>query len=291
MARIAVVGYTNDWSTEELVQSLRSKGAEVTLIPPVNWSLTFPGDRATMAGMAPPEVDAWLIKDLGYGRTAGVAIMLEMLRSFQKRGAKVFPRIGAVEAAVDRYRRTLALGRAGLPIIETRFAGSIQDAVEFVQYVGTAVYKPRHSVPGEGLSLLKAEDPTLKANLQLIARQEGFPCYLQQFISGLDHDLRIVVIGGEVLGGYARIAQPGRWQTSPKAGGRHAACPMTPEISHLAQQAVEACKIAFATVELAPTPDGMLVFDVNPFAGFVGLKEACDVHAPSLLAEYVLQRV
>ncbi len=291
MPSVAVVGNSNDWSTEELMQAFRKQGAEVTLIPPLEWSSTFPGDKAMIAGKPAPEVDAWVIKDMGYGRSAGVALMLEMLRSFESAGARVFPKVSAIENAVDRYRRTVRLGRAGLPIIETRFAGSIHDAIEFVKYVETAVYKPRHNVPGEGLSLFKADDATLRANLQLLARQEGFPFYLQQFIPGLDRDLRVVVIGGEVLGGYARVALPGKWQTSPRVGGRHAVCPLTPEITSLSLQAVKACNIDYATVELAPTPDGLLVYDVNPFASYVGLKEACDVHAPTLLSEYCLSRL
>lgn len=291
MTRAAVVGNADDWSTEELLQSLKKRGVDVCLVPPVEWSVTFPGDRALVGGKPPPEVDAWIVKDLGYGRSAGVALMLEMLRSFEAAGAKVVPSVTAIENAVDRYRRTVQLGRAGVPILETRFAGSLEDAVDFVRYVETAVYKPRHNASGEGLSLLRANDPGLQANLLQIAKQEGFPFYLQQFISGLERDIRVVVVGGEVLGAYARIALPGRWQTSPRMGGRYADCPTTPEISHLAIQAVKSCGIDIATVELAPTPDGLLVFDVNPFASFVGLHEACHVHAASIIAEYCINKI
>lgn len=288
MSRIAVVGNADDWSTEEVAQALRKQGVEVYLVPPIEWSLTFPGDKALVAGKPPPQVDVWLVKDLGYGQSAGVALMLEMLRSFEASGAKIVPSVRAMENCVDRYRRTVQLGRAGVPIIETRFAGSLDDAVSFVEYVETAVYKPRHNTSGAGLSLLKAGDPALRTALQQIAKHEGFPFYLQQFIPGLDRDLRVVIVGDEILGAYARLALPGKWQTSPRFGGRYAACPLTPELSHLAREAASACEIEFATVEFAPTPDGLLVYDVNPFASFVGLQEACGVHAGQVLARHCL---
>ena len=98
-------------------------------------------------------------------------------------------------------------------------------------------------------------------------------------------------LGGEHLGTYARVAAKGSWNTTIRAGGRYAAADPGPEVIEMARRAQAIFGLDFASVDVAETPEGPVVFEVTAFGGFRGLREATGVAAAERYADYVIDRV
>jgi ribosomal protein S6--L-glutamate ligase len=111
--------------------------------------------------------------------------------------------------------------------------------------------------------------------------------YVQQFIAHPGWDLRVFVLGGQVLAAMRRHAQAG-WRTNVAQGGRAEAVSATAEESSLALRAAEAMGADAAGVDLLPRPGGgYYVLEVNAVPGWRALAPVTGVD----VAQAVVRRI
>jgi ribosomal protein S6--L-glutamate ligase len=204
----------------------------------------------------------------------------------------VFSPAEAIEVAADRYRMTARLARAGLPIPRTAVTEAVSEAIAVVHTFRHAILKPIYTSTARGMHLLSAEDPLTVHLLESRANEGLLPLYLQEFVPGVGRDVAVAVLGGRILGAYARIAPPGEWITSTSRGGRYAACDLAPRTADLGQQAAALFGLDYTVVDLVEAPDGRtLIYEVSAFGGFRGLLEARGIDAADAYAEHLLNAV
>ena len=116
---IAVVGQPGAWSTERLANALRAAGADALVVDLARCALRLPEPGVWHQGRR-LHVEAAVVKKIG--DTAGgwaVRERLQILRHWEASGVPVWSAPDRLEVAVDRYRMTVELVRAGLPVPET----------------------------------------------------------------------------------------------------------------------------------------------------------------------------
>jgi ribosomal protein S6--L-glutamate ligase len=184
---------------------------------------------------------------------------------------------------------TVELARAGLPVPETAVTEDTEEAMDTVERFGAAVVKPLFTSKGRGMKRL-APTPDLRAALDR-HRAEGLgPFYLQRYVEHPGRDLGIAVLDGRYLGAYWRVAGPGQWMTTIRAGGRYAPADPPVEAIDLAVRAANHFGLVFTGVDLMEMPDGgFAVLEVSAFGGFRGLFEGCGIDAAPALAQVLLR--
>jgi ribosomal protein S6--L-glutamate ligase len=197
----------------------------------------------------------------------------------------------ALEKAVDRYRMTVELARAGMPVPETVVTEDAEEAVAAVEAFKGAVLKPLFTSKGRGMLRLQPGSDVRPA-LERHRRAGLGPYYLQRFVPHPGRDLGVAVLDGRYVGAYWRIAGVGQWMTTIRTGGRYAPADPPREAIDLAEAAARHFGLIFTGVDLIETPEGGLaVLEVSAFGGFRGLLEACGIDAAPLLAKVVLRRL
>jgi tetrahydromethanopterin:alpha-L-glutamate ligase len=180
--KIAVVGQPGAWSTERLANALRAAGAEVGVVELAACSLRLPDRRLFHRGEPLEGLDGAVVKKLGDAADGwSVQERIGMLRHLEASGVPVLSTPDHLHVAVNRYRMTCELVRAGLPVPPTTVTEDVDEAVAAVARFGTAVLKPLFTSKGRGMRRL---EPTRELRGQLEShRDDGLgPFYLQRFV-------------------------------------------------------------------------------------------------------------
>lgn len=289
---VGVVGVRGGWSTERLARALRAAGVQTEVLDLQDCTLQLPDRRVYHRGHPVERLTAVAVKKIG--DTADGPIVQErinMLRLFEAGGVTVLSEPDRLEMAVNRYRMTVELVRAGIPIPETVVTETIGEAERAVEQFGAAVLKPLFTSKGRGMQLLEPSTD-LRSTLEQ-HRQNGFgPYYLQRLIKHAGRDLGVAVLEGRVLGAYWRVAKHEQWMTTIRAGGRYEPADPPAAALDLAERAAKHFGLLFTGVDLVETAEhGYVVLEVSAFGGFRGLLTACGVDAASLVADALLRRL
>ncbi len=288
--KIGVVGVPGGWSTEALCDALEARTDYRCLIDMDR--VRFDSELGTVlcGDLDLCQLDGLAIKKAG--KLHGTLLMdrLELIRYVERSGVPCFSSPARILRHLNRLSVTLALRGADLPVPATLVSQDPAEIVAAIKRFGAAVLKPIYSTKARGMKLLKRDDPRLKAEVRAYCAKHPL-AYVQQHVQHPGRDLGIVFLGGEHLGTYARVAAKGSWNTTIRAGGRYAAADPGPEVIEMARRAQAIFGLDFASVDVAETPEGPVVFEVTAFGGFRGLREATGVAAAERYADYVIDRV
>ena len=151
-----------------------------------------------------------------------------MLRHLEAAGVPVLSAPEHLHVAVNRYRMTCELVRAGLPVPATTVTEDVDEAAAAVERFGSAVLKPLFTSKGRGMRRL---EPSRDLRAQLEShRDDGLgPFYLQRFVKHPGRDLGVAVLDGRCIGAYWRIAADDHWMTTILSGGRYEQADLAPE--------------------------------------------------------------
>jgi tetrahydromethanopterin:alpha-L-glutamate ligase len=289
--KIAVVGQPGAWSTERLANALRAAGAEAGVVDLAACSLRLPDRRLFHRGEPLEGLDGAVVKKLGDTADGwSVQERIGMLRQLEASGVPVLSTADHLHVAVNRYRMTCELVRAGLPVPPTTVTEDVDEAVAAVARFGTAVLKPLFTSKGRGMRRL---EPTRDLRGQLEShRADGLgPFYLQRFVKHPGRDLGVAVLDGRCIGAYWRIAADDHWMTTILSGGRYEKADLEPDTEAIAVRAARHFGLVFTGVDLIEDSDGRFnVLEVSAFGGFRGLLIGCGVDAAPMLTDVLLRR-
>lgn len=210
-------------------------------------------------------------------------------RIFEATGHRVFNPSTVVDVCGDKILTSLALVRAGLPHPETVIAVTPDAAVEAIERVGyPAVLKPAVGSWGRLLSKVNDRDAaeTLIEHKQSLRSPVHNVYYVQEYVDKPDRDIRVIVIGDEVVAAVYRRSD--HWITNTARGATTAVCTVTDELRSLALRSAEAVGGGILAVDLLERSDGeLLVTEVNHTMEFHGLAAVADVDIADLVVDHV----
>ncbi|MAD80634.1 MAG: RimK family alpha-L-glutamate ligase [Pirellulaceae bacterium] len=235
------------------------------------------------------EYSAVLVRTMPPGSLERVVFRMDALAQLEATGTPVINSPRAIESAVDKYLALAKLQAVGLPIPPTVVCQSKDDAMDaFSALGGDVVVKPLFG--GEGRGICRIADPdvafrTFKALLQIDA-----VLYLQQFIDHEGCDLRLFVVGDEVLG--IRRRNPSDWRTNVSRGAIAEPLDITIDLMEIAQRAARAVGAEIAGVDLLDGRDGRRwVLEVNAVPGWKALAETLEMDVAARVLTFIETRV
>jgi ribosomal protein S6--L-glutamate ligase len=191
---------------------------------------------------------------------------IETATRLEERGIPVVCSGRAIEVGRNQLKTLAVLRSAEIPVPYTIIATRRSDAERILAEVGRpAVCKRPLTFGGRGVWL--ADNPTtLQMDLNNLAENDSL--LVQPFYSEANgEDLRLLVIGRNVVAAMRRVAAPGDFRANLTCGGRGIPYqPSRPEC-HLAIDATTAIGLDVAGVDLLSTRLGPLIIEVNPKPG------------------------
>ncbi len=287
---VAVAGIPGAWSSEMLARAFAARGAASFVLPLWECAHDLADGSVSWSGVKVPRLDAVVVKKIGDAGTPFIENRLIELKELERNGALVVSSADAIRDAVNRYRMSWMLRRAGIPMPRTLVTESIEEAEEVIHDWGRAVAKPLFTSKGRGMLVLSHRSAT-RLTLRRWQHSGAGPFYLQEFVRSPGRDVAVATLGDQVLASYYRVAAPGQWQTTTRSGGHYEPCTVPPEVEEVALAAVRVFGLDFSCVDFVETEDGWLVYEVSAFGGFSGLWKAHGIDAAGLYADHVLRRL
>jgi len=187
---------------------------------------------------------------------------------------------------------TLALVKAGISVPKTSVAFAEEGAFKALEDLGyPAVMKPVVGSWGRLIALVKDKD---SAQALIEARKEMRNAllqiyYLQEYVERPPRDIRIMVVGKEVVAASYRYSPRNDWRTNVARGGTSKACPVTRELEDVALKAAEAVGGGVLAVDCMEGPEKILVHEINNTVEFRGLFSATRVDIAKKIVDYAVE--
>ncbi|MDY6819279.1 MAG: RimK/LysX family protein [Halobacteriales archaeon] len=195
----------------------------------------------------------------------------------------------AVERTIHKYAAGVRLATAGLPIPDAYFGRSSRTINAWSERLAEPVaHKRTIGTNGNHMSIATEADVV---SPQLHNSQSFVQEYLDQDVDR-PHDVRVYVVGDDIVGAMRRYAPEDDWRTNVALGGDvediTAELGTTPR--NLAIEATEVLGLDLAGVDLLPIDGEWYILEVNATAGFKGLFDATGVSAAPAIARLAIER-
>jgi len=186
---------------------------------------------------------------------------------------------------------TLALGKAGVPVPKTLVAFTEEGVSRALKKLGyPVVIKPVVGSWGRLIALIKDRE---SAQAIIESREQMRNAllqiyYLQEYVERPPRDLRVLVIGDEVVAASYRYSPEDDWRTNVARGGTSEPCPMTDDLEEIALKTAEAVGGGVLAVDCMESPSGILVHEVNSTVEFRGLCSTTKADIPEKIINYAI---
>ncbi len=233
--------------------------------------------------------DAVLVRTMPPGSLEQVVFRMDALHQLESAGCAVINPPRAIEVAVDKYLALARLKAAGFDVPRTETCQTFEEAMASFSRLGEdVVIKPLFGSEGRGIT--RISDPAIASRTFRLLTQLGAVIYLQEFVPHECGDLRLLVIGEEVLA--IRRVNPSDWRTNISRGAR--AEPLVPdrEYVEIAQRAAASTGALMAGVDVIPCPDGRkMVIEVNAVPGWKAISHTLSVDVAAMVLRHIQKKL
>ncbi|XP_074791188.1 beta-citrylglutamate synthase B isoform X3 [Natator depressus] len=210
---------------------------------------------------------------------------ITVLRHLEKMGCRLMNRPQAILNCVNKFWTFQELAGHGVPLPDTfsyggheNFAKMIDEAevLEFPMVV-------KNTRGHRGKAVFLARDKHHLADLSHLIRHEA-PYLFQKYVKeSHGKDVRVIVVGGRVVGTMLRCSTDGRMQSNCSLGGVGMMCSLSEQGKQLAVQVSNILGMDVCGIDLLMKDDGSFyVCEAN--ANVYGLYGWCETHDPLLFS-------
>jgi len=274
------------------MESFAAKGIQARMCHPDDFDIIV--DRDIHKGIKYKGEDLELPKLVLVRIGAGILpFQLAVIRHFEQAGIPCINGSLPIEIVKDKLRSSQILSQAGLAIPNTMMVRMPIDDGLVEKNIGfPCVVKVVTGSYGEGVYLCekKRDYKKLMEFIDNIGNKKTM--IVQEYLNErVGEDLRVLVIGGKVVGAMKRTAPEGDFRANITAGGTGENFPLTEEIEYLARETARALNLDIAGIDLLFDPRGFRVCEANSNPGFLGFEKYCGIDVADILTEYIKFRI
>jgi len=278
-------------STRLLLAELRNRGVNAKYLPVqlLSLRLSSEGGQVTVGGRR-LEVKGALLRGLGsYLTLEQFFVRIGILRYLEGEGVRFMNRVGPLLRTRNKLETLAALAKRGLRVPATLATESLRRLYCEAKAMKDVVLKP--VMGSRGFGSVRVQDPDVAFQIAKTLLSFNQPPLLQEYVDKPSRDIRVFVIGEEVVASMYRYAK-GSWKTNIAQGGTG-----TPlrnpceEVREIALKCLEALGLDYAGVDIAEGEDGFYVLEVNGSPDFEELSRVSGLNIARLLAEYFISLI
>ena len=278
----------NEYECDRLMMSFANKGISAMMCHPDDFDIIV--DRNIHQGIKlrgeTIEMPKLVLVRLGAGI---LPFQLAVIRHFEQAGVPCVNGSVAIETVKDKLRTSQILSRHGISIPNTMMVRFSIDETLVKENIGfPCVVKVVTGSYGEGVYLCeRARD--FKKLMEFIKNLGNKKTLIVQEYLGerVGEDLRVLVVGGKVIGAMKRTAPEGDFRANITNGGTGSNFDLTEEIDFLARETAKALNLDIAGIDLLFDSRGFRVCEANSNPGFSGFENYCGVDVADIITEYV----
>jgi RimK family alpha-L-glutamate ligase len=274
---------------KEIAEAAERLGHEVTRgsIMDVSSQVSPSGSQFWLDGEEITDTDVCFLRSFGPGSCEQLTRRISMVEHLELSGVRVVNPGYPFRRARDKYSTQYVLAKAGLPVPTTFTTESMERAFRRSVEMKETVYKPILGSMGKGS--LKFDDPDIAFNAWKMLSRLGQPLIVQEYIRNPGRDIRIFVVGDEVIGTVYKYGVPGQWKTNVAQGGRMVDEEVPEDIVELGMRATKVMGLDYAGVDIMESERGPVILEVNGAPGWQALKVASGVNVAEKIVRYATE--
>jgi len=275
-------------TTRQIFVALMKRGVDTTYLRVSRMTPVIgQGTSAIIYGRRVIEVDAAIVRGLGMvTSTEAIFKRVDVLKQMRDSGTLIVNSPESILNARDKLRSMQLLSSAGLPIPDTVVTEDLMVVVNVVREWGKCVIKPLMGSMGYGAVL--TDDPDVAYMIAKVWISHNQPVMIQKYVRSMNRDIRVFVVGNEVLGGIYRYAPEGSWKTNVAQGARVEKAELDREIKELALEATRRLELQYAGVDIGEFEGSYVIYEVNSMPNWLGFMEGTGINPAEYLAELVV---
>ncbi|KAM4637038.1 beta-citrylglutamate synthase B-like [Discoglossus pictus] len=228
------------------------------------------------------------------GHTPGMQMDGEVtvLRHLEKMGCRVVNRLQPILKCINKFWTFQELAGHGIPLPDTLSYGGHSDLGKMIELGESQLSFPlvvKNTRGCRGNTVFLAPDKQHLLEIQHLLKTDH-PYILQKYIEESHGcDVRVMVIGGQVVASVKRNARDGKLQSNFCQGAVSEVYTLDKEGRDLAVHVSRVLGMDICAIDLLMREDGSLcVCEVNSNPGFLPISRICNLDMSSLIAQHVL---
>ena len=283
--RAAVVSLGST-SSQWTVEAMRKYFDEVDSINIKYVEISFSGKKAKILYKGEPLPDYDCILAKGSFRYANVLEALTLLRA-----ETTYLPIdhSAFTIAHDKLLTQLELQKHNLPMPKTYMASTVVAARSILERLNyPIIMKFPQGTQGKGV--LFAESFASASSILDALSSLRQPFIIQEYVETGGTDLRVFVLGDEVVAAYQRKSNGKDVRANIHAGGTGELIDISEETKRIALNAARAVKADICGVDILMSHTGPVVIEVNLSPGLQGITQYTGIDVADRIAHYLFKR-
>ena len=211
-----------------------------------------------------------------------------VVKHFEVMGVKVLNPSAAINDSRDKFRCLQLLNHNGVQVPATYYSHDLYYAERVVKNrLGFPfVFKVLEGTHGEGVFLINSIE---EMHNQLYENQEeGKKVLLQEFVSEFKgKDLRLIVVGNEVVASMMRVSQDDDFRSNIHRGGKGDKVPISAKEKEVAIKAAKVLGLGMAGVDILRSSRGPLIIEVNSSPGIEGIEGVTKIDIAGKLIDFI----
>ena len=285
--KIGILGSKDSWYVKALMETLKDRG-----IPSASFSITnlvarIAGKpRVRIRDKVLEEYEAIIVRSIPGGSLEQIIFRVDVLHRLKDLGVQVVNSARTIERTVDKYYTSALLEDAGIPTPHSIVTERFNDAMEaFHSLGGDVVVKPLFGSEGKGMVRVCNKDEAYRVFRALELGRYVF--YVQKFIPHANWDIRVFIIGHEVIAAMIRKGES--WKTNVASGASVEPFEVSEDIKDMSLRAASLLEADYASIDILKAENGgYFVNEVNGIPGWRGLQSTTDKDIAGRIIEHII---
>jgi ribosomal protein S6--L-glutamate ligase len=277
------------YSTSRLVLAARARGHVVHVVDPLEFQIVVRRGKPTltMGGGGIPKVDV-VVPRIGASITNyGLAVV----RQFDLMGVPVLNGSTSIARSRDKLRSLQLLANEGIDVPTTVCARSPAGLDAALSLVGGAPAIVKLQQGTQGIGTMIADTTQAAHALLETFWAMGQDIVLQEYVrESKGRDVRIIVVGGQVVAAMRRIAKRGEFRANLHRGGSAVPLALTKRYQDVAKRASEVMGLEIAGVDVLEGRKGPRILEINSSPGLEGIERATGVDVAGAIIDHAERR-
>ena len=286
--KIGILGQREGWHVKALQEALARRGITAPSFPVTRLTARLSARPwLAAADEALESYDVLFVRTIPGGSLEQVIFRVDALHRLENAGVRIVNSPTVIERTVDKYYTSALLEDAGLPTPRTIVTEWFDEAMTaFHELGGDIVVKPIFGSEGRGI--VRVSDPDTAYRVFRALELGRYVYYLQEFVPHGCEDIRVFVVGQQVVAAMVRRGET--WKTNVAQGAKAKVLAPDDELQEMALQACQVLGADYAGVDILPSEGGgYTVVEVNGIPGWRGLKAATGVNAAEQVVDYIIR--
>ena len=280
------------YETKRLIECFAQEGIECFAIHPNNVDIFISKEsrRSVLVSNEHTSIPDFVIPRVGSSTTY---YQKAVFRHLERMGVLFINSSDAIDNVKDKLYTMQILAQNNIPHPKTMLVKNPIDSDYVERNIGfPIVVKSLSGTHGKGVYL--ADNKTNFEQLVEMMEQfnDRFNIILQEFVSdSFGRDLRIIVVGGKVIGAMKRESSDGDFRANITRGGGAKPVELDEQMEYLALESTKLLGLDIGGVDLLYDSDGYKICEVNSSPGFNGMEKYTEIRVAEQIVMYVKNKL